>query len=65
VIDETCHIGFLSATYAGKLHDKSWADLAGYTLPAGSYLDQDLGFQGFVLAGVTTVQPKKNPAGVS
>jgi DDE superfamily endonuclease len=33
------------------------------TLPSGSYLYQDLGFQGFVLAGVTTVQPKKKPRG--
>jgi DDE superfamily endonuclease len=63
VIDETCHVCFLSATYEGKLHDKSVADLAGYTWPSGSYLDQDRGFQGFVLAGVTTVQPKKKPRG--
>jgi hypothetical protein len=61
VIDETCHMCFLSATYEGKLHDKSLADLAGYILPSGSYLNQDMGFQGFALAGVTTVQPKKNP----
>jgi len=59
VIDETCYICFLSDTYEGKAHDKSLADLVGYTLPAGSCLDQDLGFQGFVLAGVTIVQPKK------
>jgi hypothetical protein len=63
VIDETCHVCFLSATYEGKLPDKSLADLAGSTLLSGSYLSQDLGFQGFVLAGVTTVQPKKKPRG--
>jgi hypothetical protein len=63
VIDESCHICFLSDTYEGKLHDKSLADLTGYTLPPGSYLYQDMGFQGFVLAGVTMVQPKKKPRG--
>jgi DDE superfamily endonuclease len=52
---------FLSATSEGKAHDKSLADLAGYTLPSGSCLYQDMGFQGFVLAGVTIVQPKKKP----
>jgi hypothetical protein len=63
VIDETCHICFLSDTYEGKAHDKSLADLVGYTLPAGSCLYQDLRFQGFVLTGVTIVQPKKKPRG--
>jgi DDE superfamily endonuclease len=53
----------LSATYEGKANDKSLADLEGYRLPPGSYLYQDMGFQGFVLAGVTIVQPKKKPRG--
>jgi hypothetical protein len=53
----------LSATYEGKANEKSLADLAGYRLPPGSCLYQDLGFQGFVLAGVTIVQPKKKPRG--
>ena len=38
VIDETCHMGFLSNTVEGKEHDKSLADLAGDTLPRGSCL---------------------------
>jgi DDE superfamily endonuclease len=63
VIDEACHICFLSATYEGKMHDKSLADLEGYTFPPGSCLYQDMGFQGFVLAGVTIIQPKKKPRG--
>jgi hypothetical protein len=63
VIDETCQICFLSATYEGKANDKSLADLEGYRLPPGSCLYQDMGFQGFVLAGVTMVQPKKKPRG--
>jgi hypothetical protein len=53
----------LSATYEGKANDKSLADLEGYRLPPGSCLSQDMGFQGFVLAGVTIVQPKKKPRG--
>jgi hypothetical protein len=63
VIDEACHICFLSATYEGKMHDKSLADLEGYTFPPGSCLYQDRGFQGLVLAGVTIIQPKKTPRG--
>jgi len=53
VINETCHISFLSHTYEGKASEKSMAELAGYTLPAGSCLYQDKGFQGFFLQGVT------------
>jgi hypothetical protein len=63
VIDESCHICFLSATYEGKANDKSLAELEGYTLPHGSYLYQDMGFQGFTLNGITIVQPKKKPPG--
>jgi DDE superfamily endonuclease len=63
VINETCHICFLSHTYEGKASDKSLAELAGYTLPPGSCLYQDKGFQGFVLPGITIVQPKKKPPG--
>jgi hypothetical protein len=61
VITETCHVCFLSHTCEGKASDTSLAELAGYTLPAGSYLYQDKGFQGFFLPGITIVQPKKKP----
>jgi DDE superfamily endonuclease len=54
---------FLSLTYEGKASDKTIAELAGYTLPPGSCLDQDKGFQGFCLAGVILFQPKKKPRG--
>ena len=57
---ETCHIGFLSATYEGKMHDKIIAELVGYTLPPGSCLYQDMGFQGYILSGVTISNPRKN-----
>jgi hypothetical protein len=52
---------FLSGTCEGKAHDKSLADLAGYSLPYESCLYQDMGFQGFTLEGITIVQPKKKP----
>jgi hypothetical protein len=39
------------------------AALAGDTLPPGSCLDQEKGFQGFYLPGVTIVQPKTIPPG--
>jgi hypothetical protein len=63
VITETCQVCFLSHTYEGKASDKSIAELVGYTLPAGSCLYQDKGFQGFFLPGITIVQPKKTPRG--
>jgi hypothetical protein len=43
--------------------DKSLAELADYTLPRGSCLYQDRGFQGFTLDGITIIQPKKKSPG--
>jgi hypothetical protein len=63
VIDATCQMCFLSATYEGKANDKILAELEGYHLPPGSSLYQDMGFQGFVLADVTIIQPQKKPRG--
>jgi hypothetical protein len=54
---------FLSHTCEGKASDKSLAEEAGYTLPSGSCLYQDKGFQGFFQDGITIVQPKKTPRG--
>lgn len=54
-------IRFLSKTYEGKAHEKRIADEAGYSLPEGSVLAQDTGFQGFSLLGVIILQPKKKP----
>jgi hypothetical protein len=53
----------LSPTYEGNASDTSLAEVAGYTLPPGSYLYQDWGVQGFCLQDVTIVQPKKTPRG--
>ena len=61
MIDDTCIIRFLSETHAGKWHEKSIADAADYVLPAGSVLYQDMGYQGFAVAGVTIQQPTKKP----
>jgi DDE superfamily endonuclease len=61
VISETCHICFLSPTYEGSIHDKTSAELEGYRLPLGSCLYQDMAFQGYFLAGMTLIQPKKKP----
>lgn len=58
-------ICFLSQTAEGHRHDKRLADEADYTLPPGSVLYQDTGFQGFSLPDVTLVQPKKKPRGMS
>jgi hypothetical protein len=63
VIEETCQICILSATYEGKASDKSLAGLSGYTLPPGSCLYQDKGFQEFFLHGMTIVQSKRKPPG--
>jgi len=63
VIEETCQICVLSATDDGKANDTSLAELEGYRVPPGSYLYQEMGFQGFVLADVTIIQPQKTPRG--
>ena len=63
LIDDACGIRFLSGTYPGKWHEKSIVDDAQYRLPAGSVLYQDMGFQGFTVAGVVIQQPTKKPRG--
>jgi hypothetical protein len=63
VIDETCHIRFLSTTSEGKATDKSLADLEGYTFPPGSCRYQAMGFQGYTRKRITIIQPKKKPPG--
>jgi len=54
---------FLSATYAGRVHDKPIADATPYPLPAGSGLLQDLGFLAFTLPQVEILMPTKEPRG--
>jgi hypothetical protein len=63
VINILCKILFLSQTCEGKKHDKKAADEAGYDFPEGSIVFQDRGLQGFAIAGVIVIQPKKKPRG--
>ena len=53
----------LTPSYEGRLHDKRIADMTGYSLPRGSYLYQDSGFQGFSVAGVKMIQLMKKTQG--
>ena len=61
LVDSFGSIHFLSDTYEGRVHAPCIADEARYTLPTGSMLYQDAGFQGFSLPGVQIMQPKKKP----
>jgi len=63
VITALCYILLLTLTCEGKKHDKKVADETGYRLPEGSRLGQDTGFQGFVMEGVSLIQPTKKPRG--
>jgi hypothetical protein len=63
VINAPWPVGFLSHTSAGNASAKSLAELAGSTVPPGSGLEQDQGFQGCGLQDVTIGQPKKTPPG--
>jgi len=53
----------LSATCAGKKHDKKLADEQGLSFPSGSKLWKDTGFQGYEPERTVTFQPKKKPKG--
>ena len=41
----------------------AWRNLVGYPLPPSRCLDQEKGFQGVVLHGITSFQPQKTPRG--
>ena len=60
LVDDFGSIHFLSDIYEVRVHDKSIADEAKYTLPTASLLYQDAGFQGFDMHGVLVTQPKRN-----
>ena len=42
---------------------RAWQSWRGYSLPPGSRLYQDPGFQGFFQDGITIFPPKKKPPG--
>ena len=58
VLHETGHVCFWSHTDDGNASEKSLAELGGDPLPPGRGLDQEKGFPGFVLPGLTIVQPQ-------
>ena len=63
VINETCHVCLVSHTSEGQASEKSLAECAASTVPPGSCLYQDQGFQGCCLQDVSMVHPKKTPPG--
>ena len=63
VINADSKVVLLTPTFEGRIHDKRIADIVQYTLPSGSVLYQDSGFQGFSLPDVNVIQPKKKPKG--
>ena len=63
LVNAQAKIILLTPTCEGKKHDKKIADEANFTLPPGSCLYQDTGFQGFALEQVTMLQPMKKPRG--
>lgn len=63
VNEHSSKVVYLSATVAGKTHDKKAADEAEIAYPRGATLAKDTGFQGYEPPGVLTTQPKKSPGG--
>jgi len=59
---QTKRVGYLSQTYAGKIHDKKLADDEALGDPRRTILYKDTGFQGYEPAVGQTRQPKKSPA---
>ena len=60
---EDRQIKYLSNTHEGRVHDKKICDEECITVPAGSNLYRDSGFQGHDLSEVSIHQPKKKPRG--
>jgi hypothetical protein len=63
LINAALMILFLSATDAGRTHDKRIADASPYPLPAGSQWLQDLGCLAFTLDHVDIIMPTRKPRG--
>ena len=63
IIDAQCKVVLLTPSFSGKTHDKRVADSVGHSVPVGSQLYQDTGFEGFTLFGITIIEPKKKPRG--
>jgi Helix-turn-helix of DDE superfamily endonuclease/DDE superfamily endonuclease len=63
VTRRTKRVGYLSPTYAGKIHDKKLADQERIAYPRRARLHKDTGFQGYEPPGTQTFQPKKSRVG--
>jgi Helix-turn-helix of DDE superfamily endonuclease/DDE superfamily endonuclease len=59
---KTKRVGYLSQTYAGKMHDKKIADSEPICYPPDTVLYKDTGFQGYEPQVQRTHQPKKSRA---
>ena len=59
---KTKRVGYLSQTYAGKIHDKKIVDTEPICYPRGTSLYQDTGFQGYAPRVQQIHQPKKSRA---
>ena len=59
---KTKRVGYLSQTYAGKMHDKKIVDTEPIRYPPGTILYKDTGFQGYEPKVQQTHQPKKSRA---
>jgi hypothetical protein len=62
VTAKTKRVGYLSQTYAGKMHDKKIVDTEPIRYPPGTILYQDTGFQGYEPTVQQIHQPKKSRA---
>jgi hypothetical protein len=58
----TKRVGYLSQTYAGKIHDKKIVDTEAIRYPRTAVLYKDTGFQGYEPNVHQTQQPKKSRA---
>jgi DDE superfamily endonuclease/Helix-turn-helix of DDE superfamily endonuclease len=61
---KTTRVGYLSQTYAGKMHDKKIADSEPICYPPATILYKDTGFQGYEPQVQQTHQPQKSRAKV-
>jgi hypothetical protein len=59
---KTKRVGYLSQTYAGKMHDKKIVDTEPICYPPETILYKDTGFQGYEPQVRQTHQPKKSHA---
>jgi len=61
---KTTRVGYLSQTYAGKIHDKKIVDTEPIRYPPGTILYKDTGFQGYEPKCSKPINRKKAAQGV-